>query len=1057
MSPVGYTEDTLVEKPAIELFSSLNWQTYNAFHEFETANGSPLGRETKGEVVLTKHLRYALGRLNRELPAEAIELAIEELTRDRSTSSLAEANRQIYRLLKDGVKVTFQHPETRAETTEIVQVIDWGNPTKNDFLLVSQFWVTGELYTKRADLIGFVNGLPLVFIELKASHKALEDAYKKNLSDYKTTIPNLFWYNAIIILSNGSKSRVGSVSAMWGHFNEWKKIDSEGEEGVISLATTIKGICEHNRLIDLVENFTVFQEVRGGLIKLVAKNHQFLGVNKAIEAQREISKRQGKLGVFWHTQGSGKSVSMIFFAQKVLRKIPGNWSFVLVTDRLELDDQIYKEFTRAGVVTEENAQTTSSKNLRQLLQEDHRYIFTLIHKFRTEKGIKHPVLSERSDIIVITDESHRSQYDTLAMNMRTALPNASFIAFTGTPLIVGEEKTRQVFGDYISIYNFKQSIDDDSTVPLYYENRIPELQLTNENLNEDIYKVIEEAELDESQERKLQREISRQYHLITRDERLETIAEDIVSHFIGRGFKGKAMVVSIDKATAIKMYDKTKKCWNDEISDLETKVLAADEPLKTQLNEKIAFMKETDMAVVVSPAQNEIEEMALKGVDIRPHRKRIISEDLDDKFKDPDDPFRIVFVCAMWMTGFDVPSCSTIYLDKPLRNHSLMQTIARANRVFPEKENGLIVDYVGVFRNLEKALTIYGSDSGGSIKPGESPIQDKNEILELLKKCLAIAAAFCLERDIDIQAIKDAKGFDRIRLLDNAVETILSTDESKKKYLSLVDDAVKLFKAVLPDPKANDFAPDIVVLLIMAKKIRLPLSQTDISTVTAAIEHILDDSIAAEGYVINPSKAISGEDHKLDLSKIDIEALAEKFKKGRKRTETEKFKSAVEQRLRAMIAINKARVDYMEKFEMMIDEYNSGSINIEEFFNKLRRFAQELTIEEQRHIKEQLSEEELTLFDILTKPEMGLKESERKQVKKVAKELLDRLKREKLVLDWRKFQASKASVKVTIEEFLDNLPEVYTKPIFQTKCDAVFQHVYESYFGAGQSVYGMTG
>jgi len=1055
--PTGYTEDELVEKPAIELFKSLNWQTYNAFHEFETARGSPLGRETKGEVVLVKHLRFALGKLNRELPAEAIELAIEELTRDRSTSSLVEANRQIYRLLKDGVKVTFQHPETKAETTEIVKVIDWENPTKNDFLLVSQLWVTGELYTKRADLVGFVNGLPLVFIELKASHKALEDAYKKNLSDYKTTIPHLFWYNAIIILSNGSISRVGSVSAMWQHFGEWKKINSEGEEGIISLATTIKGICEHNRLIDIIENFAIFQEVRGGLIKLLAKNHQFLGVNKAIEAQKQIGKRQGKLGVFWHTQGSGKSVSMIFFAQKILRKIPGNWSFVIVTDRVELDDQIYKEFTRAGVVTEENAQATSSEHLRQLLKEDHRYIFTLIHKFRTEKGIKHPVLSERSDIIVITDESHRSQYDTLAMNMRTALPKASFIAFTGTPLIIGEEKTRQVFGDYISIYNFKQSIDDDSTVPLYYENRIPELQLTNENLNEDIYEVIEESELDESQEKKLQREFSRQYHLITRDDRLETIAKDIANHFMGRGFKGKAMVVSIDKATAIKMYDKSRKYWNESISDLETKSLAAEETLKAQFAEEINFMKETDMAVVVSPAQNEIEEMAAKGVDIKPHRKRIVSEDLDTKFKDPDDRFRIVFVCAMWMTGFDVPCCSTIYIDKPLRNHSLMQTIARANRVFPEKENGLIVDYVGVFRNLEKALAIYGSDSGGGIKPGELPIQDKSELFELLKKCLATAIAFCLEKDIDIQAIKNTKGFDRINLLDNAVEAILSTDESKKKYLTLIEDVLKLYKAILPDPRANEQAQDVMVLLIIAKKIRSLFPQTDITSVTGAIEQILDDSIAAEGYVINSPKDESGVDYKIDLSKIDLETLAEKFKKGRKRTEAEKLRSAVEQRLRAMIAINKARIDYMEKFEKMIEEYNSGSINVEEFFNRLRRFAQDLTSEEKRHIAEQLSEEELALFDILTKPEMDLRESERKTVKKVAKELLDTLKKEKLVLDWRKFQASRASVRVTIEEILDKLPDAYGKAIYQSKCESVFQHIFESYYGPGQSIYRLTG
>lgn len=544
-----YSEDRLIEKPAIALFARFGWKTANCFHEFEQAGSSPLGRETKAEVVLTSRLRPALERLNPNLPPEAFNQAIEELTRDRSAMSLGQANREVYRLIKDGVKVKIPDPDGKGETFETVRVIDWNEPTNNDFFLASQLWITGEIYTRRADLVGFVNGLPLVFIELKATHQRLETAYTGNFTDYKDTIPQLLWYNALIILSNGSRSKVGSVTAAWEHFTDWKKTNSESEEGGISLETMIRGTCEPSRLLELVENFTLFMETQGGLVKLIAKNHQYLGVNNAIEALREIKSKESRLGVFWHTQGSGKSISMIFFSQKVLRKIPGNWTFVIVTDRKELDDQIYKNFTSTGVITEKQAHATSSTHLRQLLMEDHRYVFTLIHKFRTEKGEEHPVLSERSDIVVITDEAHRSQYDTLALNMRTALPNASFIAFTGTPLIVGEEKTRQVFGDYVSIYNFKQSVDDRATVPLYYENRIPELQLTNENLNEDMERLLEEAELDEEQERKLEREFAREYHLITRDDRVETVAEDIVVHFMGRGFQGKAMVVCIDKAT----------------------------------------------------------------------------------------------------------------------------------------------------------------------------------------------------------------------------------------------------------------------------------------------------------------------------------------------------------------------------------------------------------------------------------------------------------------------------------------------------------------------------
>ena len=725
-----YSEDALVEQPAIALFAAMDWETVNGFHEFDQAGSSPLGREAKSEVVLEGRLRPVLERLNPDLLADAFDQTIDELIRDRSAMAPVQANREIYLLLKNGVQVKIPTPDGEGETVESVKLIDWKTPASNDFLLVSQLWVTGEMYTRRADLVGFVNGIPLVFIELKATHARLETAYTGNLSDYKSTIPQLFWYNALIVLSNGSRSRIGSMTASWEHFAEWKKINSEGEKGVVSLETMIRGTCDKARLLDLVENFTLFMEVQGGSIKLLGKNHQYLGVNNAIEALRGIESRAGRLGVFWHTQGSGKSVSMICFAQKVLRKISGNWTFVIITDRQELDHQIYKNFAASGVVTEQEAQATSSRHLRQLLTEDHRYVFTLIHKFRTEQGEEHPVLSERSDIIVITDEAHRSQYDTLALNMRTALPNASFIAFTGTPLILGEEKTRKVFGDYVSVYDFHQSVEDGATVPLYYENRIPELQLTNENLNEDMERLLEEAELDEAQEKKLEREFARQYHLITREERLETIAKDLVCHFTGRGFLGKAMVISIDKATAVRMYEKVQVYWKTEMSRLMDKMVETVSDVRCQgIKERLQFMDSTDMAVVVSSSQNEIEEMNAKGLNIAPHRKRMVSEDLETKFKDPDDPFRIVFVCAMWMTGFDAPSCSTLYLDKPMRNHTLMQTIARANRVFKEKVNGLVVDYVGVFRNLEKALAIYGAGSGAG---GDSPVKDKAALVALL-------------------------------------------------------------------------------------------------------------------------------------------------------------------------------------------------------------------------------------------------------------------------------------------------------------------------------------
>ena len=1045
-----YNELNLIELPAIELFKSLGYEHLDCFNEIFGENGT-LGRETPSDVVLVPRLRDALYRLNPDLSDEAIEQAIEELTRDRSSLNPVVANREIYKMIRDGVKVTVSQGDG-GEEIETVKVVDFDEPENNDFFLASQFWVTGEMYRRRADLVGFVNGLPLIFIELKAVHKRLENAYRDNLTDYKTTIPQIFWYNAFIIISNGSESKIGTITAEYEHFNEWKKINNEGEEGIVSLDTIIKGTCEKQRFLDILENFILFQDTGGSLKKIIAKNHQYLGVNNAIESFKRIKENQGRLGVFWHTQGSGKSFSMIFFSQKILRKFKGNYTFVIVTDRKELDEQIYKNFLSVGAVTEKEVHAESGEHLKQLLRENHRNIFTLIQKFRTEKGQRYPVLSERSDIIVITDEAHRTQYDTLAMNMRTALPNAAFIAFTGTPLIVGEELTRKTFGDYVSIYNFKQSVDDNATVPLYYENRIPEVQLKNEHLNEDLERIIEEAMLDEEQEWKLEREFAREYHIITRDDRLEKIAEDIVAHFVNRGYQGKAMVVSIDKPTAVKMYDKVQKYWKKYIESLREELKhSSDERERKKIEEKIRFMEETDMAVVVSSEQNEVEKFKKLGLDIVKHRKRMVEEDLATKFKDPDDPFRIVFVCAMWMTGFDVPCLSTIYLDKPMRNHTLMQTIARANRVFRDKPNGLIVDYIGVFRDLQKALAIYGSASGGGVKEGERPVKPKSELIKELEQAISETEAFCKEKGIDLDRIIKSEKFERIKFLEEAVDAILTDEDSKKKYLSLSASVKKLYKAILPDPEAGRFTELYTLFNVIAEKIKSLSEETDISEVMSKVEKLLDESIEAEGYVIKEPVEPYGA-NRIDLSQIDFDALKRHFTEGKKHIQAERLKSAINRKLQRMVRLNRTRINLMEKFQKMIEEYNAGAINIEIFFDKLLAFARELNEEEKRGIAENLTEEELAIFDLLYKPD--LTEKEKKQVKKAARHLLNVLKREKLVLDWRKRQQTRADVLLTIQTILDKeLPRSYTPEIFQQKCDFVYQHIYDSYFGAGRSIY----
>jgi type I restriction enzyme R subunit len=1040
-SVAGYSEDLLIERPTMELFGRLDWRTANCYHETYGPRGT-LGRETASEVVLVRQLKASLGKLNPALPLEAINLAIEELVRDRSSMSLTAANREIMKLLKDGVKVTFKTKKDE-QVSATVRVIDWNSILDNDFFLASQFWVTGEMYKRRLDLVGFVNGIPLIVIELKAAHKALKDAYDNNLRDYKSTIPHLFWYNGIIILSNGSESRVGSLTSGWEHFVEWKKIDNEGEEGVISLETMIRGTCDPPKLLDLIENFTLFSEEQG-LVKRLAKNHQYLGVNNTIESLKDIKKRNGRLGVFWHTQGSGKSYSMIFFSQKVLRKMPGHWTFLIVTDRDDLDGQIYKKYADAGVVTEPQAscQAKDGRHLQRLLQEDHRYIFTLIQKFRTEKGEPYLKLSDRSDIIVIADEAHRTQYDTFALNMRTAIPKAAFIAFTGTPLIVGEEKTRDVFGDYVSVYDFQQSVDDGATVPLYYENRIPEVEL-EQRARYVLANAVDSAGLTDEEERKLESEFRRDYQVITRNDRLEKIAKDIVNHFVDRGYKGKAMVVSIDKATAVKMYDKVQKHWKAYLERLDAESKRANEHEKAELKKLIKYMRTTDMAVVVSQSQNEIEILRKKHVDIVPHRRRMVKEDLDKKFKDPKDSFRIVFVCAMWMVGFDVPSCSTIYLDKPLRNHTLMQTIARANRVFEEKVNGLIVDYVGVFRNLRKALAIYAT-----YQPGLSPVKSKSELVRSLKEAVEAAKVFCKKSGVDLDALVASTKFQRVRLLDEAVESILVSDETKVRFAEHALVVARLFKAVKPDPVVNDVVGDCAALAAIYAKIRSLSPSPDISGVKGEIEEILDQSVFAKDYVGKPSEIF-------DLAKIDFAKLNKNFISGHKHIEAERLRAQIVTRLQKMVLLNRSRFNLLDILQKTIDEYNTGSLNVEQFFNQLLELAKTLQDEEKRHIAENLSEEELAMFDLLTKPEMKLTRDQEVQIKKVAEELLQTLKKGQLVLDWRKRQQTRAAVRLCIAQKLDYLPEVFTRDVYEQKCDIVYQHVYESYFGEGKSIYTM--
>jgi type I restriction enzyme R subunit len=721
----------------------------------------------------------------------------------------------------------------------------------------------------------------------------------------------------------------------------------------------------------------------------------------------------------------------------VLRRLAGNWTFVVTTDRVELDDQIAKTFKSVGAVNDGNpSHATSGAHLRDLLQGNNRYVFTLIHKFQTPE-----MLCDRPDVIVLTDEAHRSQYDTLALNMRAALPKALFLAFTGTPLIAGEERTKEVFGHYVSIYDFQQSVEDGATVALFYENRTPELQLVNPDLNQDIYDIIEAAGLDEAQEDKLEKVLGKQYHILTRDDRLETVAQDIVRHFLGRGFIGKAMVVSIDKATALKMHDKVRKYWEMETALAKKQLGRYDltEEKKNELLDRLKVLQTTDMALIVSPGQNEIEQMEQHGLDIVPHRKRMAESQppLDEKFKDTDDPLRLVFVCAMWLTGFDAPSCSTVYLDKPMRNHTLMQTIARANRVFPGKHSGMIVDYANVFASLEKALAMYGAGKGGT-----NPVKDKAKLVADLRKAVEQATAFCATRQVILPAIDQyaVGSMERLQRIDDAVNALISPDPLRREFFGHERVVSTLYGAVKPDPAALEFSGRVACLCAIGDAIRAKLNPNpaDITGVMGDIGKLLDASITGVDMPAKPAPV-------MDLSKVDFEALRSRFKESKtKNTDLEVLKATIRAMLERLIRLNKTRADFAEKFEELIDSYNAGSQNIEQLFEELLKLSRNLTEEQQRHVRENMTEEELVIFDILTRPAPELDGEERAEVKKVARDLLARLK-SLLVLNWRQKSAARSSLKLAIEDTLDRLPAAYDRPLYSQKCSALFEHVYESY------------
>lgn len=1061
--PNFISEDDIEQAILRRLSQDFGFELLNCY----TADADDLndrsGRADKREVIFGERLREAALRLNPKIPEPVIDDALARLTDRRHAMSAIAANREVDGLIRDGIPVEFENAQGQKEQ-ERVRVIDFNDPAGNRFLAVSQLWIKGERYYRRPDILLYVNGLPLVFIELKNSNVKLRTAFDDNLTNYKQDIPQLFLTNAFCILSNAIETKVGSITAGWEHFFNWLRVEDEKEkvdreriraQGT-SLELAVAGLCAQAKLLDYFENFVIYHKETQ---KIIAQNHQFIGVNNAYRVFRQRDKMRGKLGVFWHTQGSGKSFSMIFYARKIFRKLTGNFTFVVVTDREDLDGQIYRNFLNTETVKKhEAAQPRNSEEMRKYLGQNKRIVFTLIHKFRYDKGKDYPLLSDRDDIIVIVDEAHRTQYKSLAENMRKGLPKAQYLAFTGTPLLGRERKTNAWFGDYVSEYNFQQSMDDGATVPLYYEKRVPEVLIQNENLSDEFYEILEDENLDEGQQEKLERRFAQEIEVIKRDDRLETIAKDIVYHFPRRGYLGKGMMVCVDKFTAVKMCDKVQRLWKEELKTLLGQIAkSANDIEKARLKKIVDYMRCVEMAVVVSVENGEEEKFKAQKLDIKPHRDRMNQldahgHDIEYNFKDPEHPLQLVFVCAMWLTGFDAPTVSTLYLDKPMKDHTLMQTIARANRVTSYqingviKGNGEIVDYYNVFRNMRKALRDYAQGQEGLDDP---PVKEKAELFTLLDDSIQQGLAFCQEKGVALGEILQTRDvFKNVGRFNEYADTLLGNDEWRKAFNVYENTITSLFEACKPEILGKDVVRHVAVFQYLRGVIDSIIEQKDIDAVSLRIGELLDESVVVD--TSDGKDAKDGDVRYLqivkgkvwDLSKIDFEKLKEGFKAAEyKNIEIADLRAFIEHKLDQMLQQNRTRSDFAQRLQQIIDAYNAGGSTTENYFDDLMKFTKDMKDEDERHVREGLSEDELELFDLLKKDKMTKDETQK--VKLAAKSLLHRLLEEHpkvLVQDWYKDSQSKKVVRTTVEQVLDqNLPDSFDRVLFKEKCDNVFE------------------
>jgi len=975
---MNLNENNLTEQPVIEWFKQFGYEY--KFGPDISPGGVLVEREFK-DVILEKRLRSALRRLNPDLPDKAIDDAVYKLKKVEYPN-LELANKEIYQMLRDGIKVNVEDRDKNLRG-KFVKVIDFENPLNNEFLIVNQFTVQGVERVRRPDVVVFINGVSVAIFELKnptAEEATIQTAYHQ-LQDYKKDIPEIFKYNQILLISDLLEAKYGTVSSSWEWFKKWRGIGDPDEKlkGVSELEILVKGIFQKSRILDIIKNFIVFEADSerdvSKYTKKICLYHQYFGVNKAIQRTLQALKPKGdgKIGVLWHTQGSGKTLSMVFYVNKTkeLKELQSP-TFVFLTDRNDLDNQFYKTFLRTGYSALAKQAETIKDLESKLKTAGGELIFTTIQKFGENFGI----LSEKENIIVIADEAHRSEYAELAARARKALPNASFMGITATPVDLENRSTRLVFGDYIDKYPMSRSVEDGATVPIYYESRLIPLHLTNYFIDDEFNELTQEVKDIEIKE-SLKKKFARLEQAVSVPDRLKQIAEDIVSHFNNRGLEGKAMVVTISRKVAVEMYKLIKKLPNAP-----------------------------EVAVVISNP-NEFKN------DIQEETR---ANELEKRFKNPEDPLKMVIVCDMWLTGFDVPHLMTMYFDKPLKNHGLMQAIARVNRVFKDKQGGLIVDYIGIADDLKKALSIYDTPTRN-----EAMISIEEIVNKMLEKYDVVKSML---NGVDYSKWKYLEGEKLSQLFQQAINTIITDskdgtlDEKKKeRFLKESSALIKLHAFAMPHKEAYEIKSDIDFFkavrsnLIKQTVVKSRISETAFDF-DSTVKELLSKSIKAEGII--DVLALKGRD-KVDISILDERFLEEVKKLKYKNLTIEILRKLLEDEIRLRVKKNNIRYhSLLELLEKLIEEYENRIINASKVIERLIELAQEIKKADKEARETGLTEEELVFYDAIASNKM-LKQSS--EIKKLVKELVKMIRRD-LTIDWTNNEIIKARIRDNVRFLL---------------------------------------